>query len=197
MTGFLDTPKRAALRGVAHLLPAKWRQIGDLIDAPIPATPTRRVSAPSDPRPRAWSRSTTWSWSCSRIAPSITCSVTSPCPSTRAATAGSTSTASKAPRSTSTATKTVVSRSILSTGPPSAARSRTPTTRRVRSTSNAPTASSRGLSATSPASQRHGPARPASLYALPSFAHYLDEHDLHWRWYSRRAPPRSAASRDR
>jgi len=49
MTGFLDTPKRAALRGVAHLLPAKWRQIGDLIDAPIPATPTRRVSAPSDP----------------------------------------------------------------------------------------------------------------------------------------------------
>jgi phospholipase C len=44
----IEQAERAALRGVAHLLPAKWRQIVDLIAAPIPATPERTAPAPAD-----------------------------------------------------------------------------------------------------------------------------------------------------
>lgn len=49
MSDFLEDAERAALRGVAHLLPAKWRQIVDVVAAPIPAAPTRSVAAPTDP----------------------------------------------------------------------------------------------------------------------------------------------------
>jgi phospholipase C len=49
MTDFLEAAERAALRGVAHLLPAKWQQMVDVLDAPIPATPTRMIPAPSGP----------------------------------------------------------------------------------------------------------------------------------------------------
>ena len=49
MSHFMEDVERSALGGVAHLLPAKWRQIVDVIDAPIPATPTRRMPAPTDP----------------------------------------------------------------------------------------------------------------------------------------------------
>jgi phospholipase C len=48
MTGFLDDAERAALRGVAHLLPASWRKVVELLEAPIPATPTRTIAAPDD-----------------------------------------------------------------------------------------------------------------------------------------------------
>jgi len=48
MTDVLETAERAALRGVAHLLPAKWQQLVELIAAPIPATPTRMIPAPDD-----------------------------------------------------------------------------------------------------------------------------------------------------
>ena len=41
--------ERAALREIAHLLPAKWREIVDVAAAPVPATPTGTVAAPSDP----------------------------------------------------------------------------------------------------------------------------------------------------
>jgi phospholipase C len=44
----IEQAERAALRGVAHLLPAKWRQIVDVIAAPIPATPERTAPAPAD-----------------------------------------------------------------------------------------------------------------------------------------------------
>jgi phospholipase C len=49
LSDFLEHAERAALRGAAHLLPAKWQRIVDLIDAAIPATPTAMVPAPSDP----------------------------------------------------------------------------------------------------------------------------------------------------
>jgi phospholipase C len=48
MDGFLADAERAALRGVAHLLPASWRHIAELLTAPIPATPSARVAAPDD-----------------------------------------------------------------------------------------------------------------------------------------------------
>ncbi|HTZ85423.1 MAG TPA: alkaline phosphatase family protein [Solirubrobacteraceae bacterium] len=47
MSDFLEQAERAALRGAAHLLPAKWRKIIELIDAPVPATPTATVDAPT------------------------------------------------------------------------------------------------------------------------------------------------------
>ena len=49
MSDFVEHAERAALRGVAHLLPEKWRKIVEIVDAPIPAAPTRTVPAPSDP----------------------------------------------------------------------------------------------------------------------------------------------------
>lgn len=45
----VDDAERAALRGVAHLLPAKWQRIVDLVAEPIPPTPTRTIPAPTDP----------------------------------------------------------------------------------------------------------------------------------------------------
>jgi phospholipase C len=45
---FLENAERATLRAAAHALPAKWREIVDVAAAPIPATPTNTVPAPSD-----------------------------------------------------------------------------------------------------------------------------------------------------
>jgi phospholipase C len=39
---------RAALRGVAHLLPERWQQIIDVAAADVPPTPEGRIPAPSD-----------------------------------------------------------------------------------------------------------------------------------------------------
>jgi len=52
MPDFAEHAERTALRGVAHLLPARWRQIIDLIAAPVPPTPTATIPAPSDPAAR-------------------------------------------------------------------------------------------------------------------------------------------------
>jgi phospholipase C len=41
--------ERAALRGVAHLLPEHWRQVIDVAAAAVPPTPEQRVPAPDDP----------------------------------------------------------------------------------------------------------------------------------------------------
>jgi phospholipase C len=49
VSDLLEDAERAALRGVAHLLPAKWRQLVDVVAAPIPPAPTRTVPAPTDP----------------------------------------------------------------------------------------------------------------------------------------------------
>jgi phospholipase C len=48
MSDFLENAERAALREIAHLLPAKWRELVELIDAPIPPTPKQRIPAPTD-----------------------------------------------------------------------------------------------------------------------------------------------------
>lgn len=48
MTELVEHVERAALRGVAHLLPARWREIVELIDAPIPAAPAALITAPQD-----------------------------------------------------------------------------------------------------------------------------------------------------
>jgi phospholipase C len=45
---FLQDFERDALRGVAHLLPAKWREIVDVAAAPVPAAPTQTIPAPGD-----------------------------------------------------------------------------------------------------------------------------------------------------
>jgi phospholipase C len=44
----LGDAERAALRGVAHLLPEHWRQVVDIAAAPVPPTPTGRTPAPDD-----------------------------------------------------------------------------------------------------------------------------------------------------
>ena len=49
MSDLAEDAERAALRGIAHLLPAKWRQVVDVVGAPIPVAPARRVPAPTDP----------------------------------------------------------------------------------------------------------------------------------------------------
>jgi phospholipase C len=49
VSGFMEDAERSALRGIAHLLPARWRQILDMVDAPIPAAPTQTMPAPTDP----------------------------------------------------------------------------------------------------------------------------------------------------
>jgi phospholipase C len=48
MNDFLERAERAALRGIEHLLPQKWREMVELINAPIPPTPTGTVRAPAD-----------------------------------------------------------------------------------------------------------------------------------------------------
>jgi phospholipase C len=48
MSRFLEEAERTALREVARLLPAKWRQILDIVAAPVPPTPTATVAAPDD-----------------------------------------------------------------------------------------------------------------------------------------------------
>jgi phospholipase C len=48
VSDFLEHAERRALRGIAHLLPAKWHAIVDLIDTTVPATPSRTVAAPTD-----------------------------------------------------------------------------------------------------------------------------------------------------
>ena len=40
--------ERAALRGVAHLLPERLRQALDLVAAEVPPTPEGRIPAPTD-----------------------------------------------------------------------------------------------------------------------------------------------------
>ena len=49
MSDFLADAERAALRDVAHLLPAKWQQMIDVVAASVPATPPDTVAAPTDP----------------------------------------------------------------------------------------------------------------------------------------------------
>ncbi len=48
MSEFLEDAERAALRGVAHLLPARWRQIVDVVAAPVPPAPSGTMPAPAD-----------------------------------------------------------------------------------------------------------------------------------------------------
>jgi phospholipase C len=48
MSDLLEDAERDALRGVAHLLPAKWQQMIDVAAAPVPATPPGTVAAPDD-----------------------------------------------------------------------------------------------------------------------------------------------------
>jgi len=59
MPDFAEHAERTALRGVAHLLPERWRQIIDLIAAPVPPTPTATIRRPAIPPPGDWRRSTT------------------------------------------------------------------------------------------------------------------------------------------
>ena len=40
--------ERDALRGIAHLLPQKWRKIVDVVAAPVPPTPAQTIPAPND-----------------------------------------------------------------------------------------------------------------------------------------------------
>jgi phospholipase C len=49
MSDFLEAAEREVLRGVAHLLPAKWRRMIDVAAASVPTPPQGTVSAPSDP----------------------------------------------------------------------------------------------------------------------------------------------------
>ncbi|MGB9186095.1 MAG: alkaline phosphatase family protein [Solirubrobacteraceae bacterium] len=48
MSHLIDEAERAALRGVAHLLPAKFQHVVELLAEPVPATPTATVPAPTD-----------------------------------------------------------------------------------------------------------------------------------------------------
>ncbi|HEY2141334.1 MAG TPA: alkaline phosphatase family protein [Solirubrobacteraceae bacterium] len=48
MSDLLKDAERAALRDLAHLLPPKWRQMIEVVDAPVPATPPDTVAAPND-----------------------------------------------------------------------------------------------------------------------------------------------------
>jgi len=48
MSDFLGEVERAALRSVAHLLPAKWRQMIEVVAAAVPPTPPGTVAAPDD-----------------------------------------------------------------------------------------------------------------------------------------------------
>ena len=48
MTEFFEHAERLALEHAAHLLPARWRRIVEVLTAPIPSTPTRMIPAPSD-----------------------------------------------------------------------------------------------------------------------------------------------------
>ncbi len=49
MNDIAEDVERAALRAVAHLLPAKWREIVDVAAASAPKTPAGTVAAPADP----------------------------------------------------------------------------------------------------------------------------------------------------
>ena len=49
MADFLEEAERVALGGVAHLLPPSWAKIANLVAAPVPPTPSRRIPAPADP----------------------------------------------------------------------------------------------------------------------------------------------------
>jgi phospholipase C len=44
----LQQAERAGLRAVAHLLPARLREIVELLDAPVPPAPTATIDAPAD-----------------------------------------------------------------------------------------------------------------------------------------------------
>ena len=48
MSGFSEQVEREVLRGVAHLLPERWKRIVDLVAAPVPPTPARMIPAPDD-----------------------------------------------------------------------------------------------------------------------------------------------------
>jgi len=51
-----EDAERAALRAVAHLLPAKWRQILEVAGAAVPPTPEQRIPAPTDDAARRLDR---------------------------------------------------------------------------------------------------------------------------------------------
>jgi phospholipase C len=48
MTDFVGGLEREALREIAHLLPAQWKAVVDLLDAPVPPTSPKTVPAPTD-----------------------------------------------------------------------------------------------------------------------------------------------------
>jgi phospholipase C len=48
VTEFSEHAERLALQSIAHLLPGKWRGMIELLAAPIPPTPTRKITAPDD-----------------------------------------------------------------------------------------------------------------------------------------------------
>lgn len=48
ISDFLEHAERAALRAAAHLLPTKWREIVDVVAAPVPAAPQTTIGAPDD-----------------------------------------------------------------------------------------------------------------------------------------------------
>ncbi len=48
MSEFVERVEREALRGVAHLLPAHWREVIDLVAEPVPPTPEQTMPAPDD-----------------------------------------------------------------------------------------------------------------------------------------------------
>ncbi|MGH2911937.1 MAG: alkaline phosphatase family protein [Solirubrobacteraceae bacterium] len=49
MKDFVGGLKREALRGIAHLLPASWKEVVDVVAAPIPPTSPEMAPAPADP----------------------------------------------------------------------------------------------------------------------------------------------------
>jgi phospholipase C len=49
MSHLIEDAERAALRAVAHLLPARLRRVVDLVAEDVPPTPTATIAAPSDP----------------------------------------------------------------------------------------------------------------------------------------------------
>jgi phospholipase C len=48
MSDLVQDAERDALRAIAHLLPAKWQEIVDVVAAPVPATPATMIAAPDD-----------------------------------------------------------------------------------------------------------------------------------------------------
>jgi phospholipase C len=49
VSDFWEQAERTALDGVAHLLPPAWQKVVDIVSAPVPPTPQRRIPAPDEP----------------------------------------------------------------------------------------------------------------------------------------------------